>query len=158
METIYDFSAQTLQGKNITLSDYRGNYVLIVNTASQCWLTPQFEWLEKLYHDYKDKGLVILWFPSNQFAQELWSNDEIEQVCRLNYGVTFPMFETIIINGKDTHPLYVYLKKALPGLLTNAIKRNFTKFLIWPDGSPLHRFSPIDEPKKIEQYLQKVMN
>ena len=153
MTSIYDFTVTSLQGEEISLQHYAWKYLLIVNTASKCGLNPQLEWLEKLYKQYQDKGLVILWFPSNQFYQEFDNKEDIAQNCLINYGVTFPIMEMIAVNGKYTNPLYVYLKKALPGFLTNAIKRNFTKFLIWPDGTPLRRFAPTDTPEVIDEYL-----
>lgn len=154
MKTFYDYKAHTLQGKEVEMKSYEGKLVLVVNTASKCGLTPQFEGLEALYRKYKDKGLVILGFPCNQFAkQEPGDATSIQQGCLLNYGVSFPMFAKIKVNGKDAHPLYKYLKQELKGLVCNSVKWNFTKFLIDRDGKPLKRFSPITSPPKIEQYL-----
>ena len=152
----YDFKAKTLQGKEIGMDTYKGKTVLVVNTASKCGLTPQFEGLEALYRKHKDNGLVILGFPSNQFAnQEPGDEKSIAEGCLINYGVTFPMFSKIDVNGPDAHPLYKYLRTELPGILSNKIKWNFTKFLIDMDGKPVKRFSPTTKPDKIDQYLEK---
>jgi glutathione peroxidase len=156
--SFYDFKAKALGGKEISMDEYKGKTVLVVNTASKCGLTPQFEGLEELYRKYNDKGLVILGFPCNQFAnQEPGDEKSIAEGCLLNYGVTFPMFSKIDVNGPDAHPLYKYLKSALPGLLSNRIKWNFTKFLIDGEGKPVKRFSPATEPSKIDAYLQEKM-
>lgn len=156
MENIYSFKAITLQGKEIDFSLFKGKTVLIVNTASKCGFTPQYKGLEKLYQDYKDKGLIILGFPCNQFNnQEPGSNETIQSGCLINYGVSFPVFEKVAVNGKNTHPLFYYLKKALPGFITNSVKWNFTKFLIDANGKPIKRFAPFTTPEKIENYLVK---
>lgn len=158
MGNIYEFSATSLQGKEVDFESYKGKTILIVNTASSCGLTPQFEGLEDIYEKYKDKGLVILGFPCNQFGnQEAGDEKSIEAGCVLNYGVTFPMFSKIEVNGKDAHPIYKYLKKSLPGFPGNWIKWNFTKFLIDKNGKPLKRFAPWDKPEKIENYLEKLL-
>lgn len=155
----YDFEAESLRGEKVNMSNYKGKTVLVVNTASQCGLTPQFEGLEKLYESYKDQGLVILGFPSNQFAnQEPGDARSIAEVCQVNYGVTFPMFAKIEVNGSHAHPLYKYLKKKLSGLLGGRIKWNFTKFLIDKNGKPVKRFAPTTTPEKIKPYLQKILN
>lgn len=152
--SFYDFTATSLQGKEVKMSDFKGKTILLVNTASQCGLTPQYEGLEKIYEKYKEKGLVILGFPCNQFGnQEPGDEKSIAEGCLLNYGVSFPMFAKIEVNGSGAHPLFKYLKKELPGFPGNSIKWNFTKFLIAPDGKPLKRFSPITKPEKIERYL-----
>ena len=152
----YDFKAKTLQGKEVGMDTFKGKTVLVVNTASKCGLTPQFEGLEALYRKHKDNGLVILGFPSNQFAnQEPGDDKSIAEGCLINYGVTFPMFSKIEVNGPDAHPLYKYLRTELPGILSNKIKWNFTKFLIDMDGKPVKRFSPTTKPDKIDQYLEK---
>ena len=154
--SFYDFKAKTLGGKEISMDEYKGKTVLVVNTASKCGFTPQFAGLEELYMKYNDKGLVILGFPCNQFAnQEPGDEKSIAEGCLLNYGVTFPMFSKIDVNGPDAHPLYKYLKSALPGFLSNRISWNFTKFLIDGEGKPVKRFSPATEPGKIDTYLQK---
>jgi len=159
METsFYDFKAKSLGGKEISMEEYKGKTVLVVNTASKCGFTPQFGGLEELYKKYNDKGLVILGFPCNQFAnQEPGDEKSIAEGCLLNYGVTFPMFSKIDVNGTDAHPLYKYLKSALPGFLSKRIKWNFTKFLIDSEGKPVKRFAPSTEPDKIDTYLQTIM-
>jgi len=152
----YDFKAKTLQGKEIGMDTYKGKTVLVVNTASKCGLTPQYEGLESLYREHSENGLVILGFPSNQFAnQEPGDEKSIAEGCLLNYGVTFPMFSKIDVNGPDAHPLYKYLRSELSGVTGNKIKWNFTKFLIDSEGRPVKRFSPTTKPEKIEKYLEK---
>ena len=154
----YQFSAKSLQGKEISMEEYKGKTILVVNTASKCGLTPQFEGLEKLYKKYKDKGFVILGFPCNQFAnQEPGDEKSISEGCLINYGVSFPMFSKIEVNGGNTHPMYKYLKKELGSLFGGKIKWNFTKFLIGSDGKPLKRFSPITKPEKIDEYLNRTL-
>lgn len=160
MTTIYDFSAEKLEGAMQPLSDYAGKVLLIVNTASKCGFTPQFEGLEKIYQKYKEQGLLVLGFPCNQFAgQDPGSNSEIGAFCQRNYGVSFPMFAKINVNGSDAHPLYKYLTKEAKGLLgTEAVKWNFTKFLIGRDGKVIDRYATATKPeamaKAIEQALQ----
>lgn len=152
----YDFKAKTLQGKEIGLDTFKGKTVLVVNTASKCGLTPQYEGLEALYRKHSDKGLVILGFPSNQFAnQEPGDEKSIAEGCLINYGVTFPMFSKIDVNGTEAHPLYQYLRSKLPGTFSNKIKWNFTKFLIDAEGNPVKRFSSTTKPEKIGEYLEK---
>ena len=156
--SFYQFKAKSLQGKEISMKEYAGKVVLIVNTASKCGFTPQYEGLEKLYSTYKDKGLVILGFPCNQFAgQEPGSAEEISKFCTLKYGVTFPMFSKIEVNGKDADPLYKYLKKALPGTITNEIKWNFTKFLLDKTGKPIKRYAPTTKPEDITADIEKLL-
>jgi len=151
---IYEFSAKSLRGKDVSLEDYSGKVVLIVNTASKCGFTPQYKGLEELYIKYKDRGLVILGFPCNQFGkQEPGSETDISQGCLINYGVTFPMFSKVNVNGVDAHPLFKYLKDSMPGTFGKSIKWNFTKFLIGRDGKPVDRFSPITSPSRIESYI-----
>ena len=158
MSSFYDLKARSLQGKEISMKEYEGKVVLVVNTASKCGFTPQFEGLEKLYETYKDKGLVILGFPCNQFAnQEPGNADQIASGCVLNYGVTFQMFDKINVNGKDAHPVFAYLKEKLPGLLGGAIKWNFTKFLIDRNGNPVKRFAPATTPEKIEKDIKDLV-
>jgi glutathione peroxidase len=155
----YQFSAQSLQGKEISMEAYKGKTVLVVNTASKCGLTPQFEGLEKLYEKHKDKGFVVLGFPCNQFAnQEPGDEKSISEGCMINYGVTFPMFSKIEVNGENAHPMYKYLKKELKGTLSSRIKWNFTKFLIDTEGKPVKRFSPSTTPEKIDMYLSGFLN
>ena len=145
-----------MQGKETGMDTYKGKTVLVVNTASKCGLTPQYEGLEALYRKHKDKGLVVLGFPSNQFAnQEPGDEKSIAEGCLLNYGVTFPMFSKTDVNGPDAHPLFKYLRSELPGVLSNKIRWNFTKFLIDAEGSPVKRFSPATKPEKIGEYLEK---
>lgn len=159
METMfYDFKAKSLQGKEIEMDTFKGKTVLVVNTASKCGLTPQFEGLEKLYQKYKDNDFVILGFPCNQFAnQEPGDEKSISEGCLINYGVSFPMFSKIDVNGPNTHPIYKYLKTELKGTFGNNIKWNFTKFLIDKNGKPLKRFAPITKPEKIDSYLSKLL-
>lgn len=154
----YTFKATSLQGKDIEMSTYAGKTIVVVNTASKCGLTPQFEGLEKLYQQYKDKGLVILGFPCNQFAnQEPGDETSISEGCLLNYGVTFPMFAKIEVNGKNAHELYKYLKKELKGFLASNIKWNFTKFVIDKNGKPVKRFSPQVKPEQMEHFLVNLL-
>ncbi len=155
---IYQFKATSLKGEEINLSNYKGKTLLIVNTASKCGLTPQLSGLEKLYQQYKDCGLIILGFPCNQFAnQEPGEPKDIEKACIINYGVSFPMFAKIDVNGTNAHPLFNYLKSELKGTFGKKIKWNFTKFLISSNGKPLKRFAPITSPQKIEQYLATIL-
>lgn len=157
--SIYEFSAIKLNGEQANLSEYKGKTIVIVNTASQCGLTPQYEGLENIYNTYKDKGLVVLGFPCNQFGhQEKGSSDDIKEFCQVNYGVSFPMFEKIKVNGKDAHPIYNYLKSKLSGgLLGSAIKWNFTKFVIDKNGVPVKRFAPTTQPQKMVDYIESIL-
>lgn len=157
-QQFYQFSAKNLQNKEINMADYKGKAILVVNTASKCAFTPQLEGLEELYKTHKDKGLVILGFPCNQFAnQEPGDEKSISEGCMLNYGVSFPMFAKVDVNGEDAHPLFEYLKSELKGTFGNKIKWNFTKFLIDADGKPFKRFSPTTKPEKIEKYIKEVL-
>lgn len=150
----YSFYAVDLYGKEIPLKDYAGKTILVVNTASQCGFTPQLEGLEVLYKKYKDQGLVILGFPCNQFGnQEPGDERAIAEGCVVNYGVTFPMFSKVEVNGKNAHPLFTFLKNKLSGIFGKRIKWNFTKFLVAPNGKPVKRFSPTTRPEKIEKYV-----
>jgi glutathione peroxidase len=154
----YKFSAKSLQGKEIKMESYKGKTILVVNTASKCGFTPQFEGLENLNQKYKDKGLVILGFPCNQFAnQEPGDEKSISEGCVVNYGVTFQMFSKVEVNGDNAHPLYKYLKKKLGGWFGSRIKWNFTKFLIDSSGKPVKRFAPAFTPEKIDEYLTKYL-
>ena len=154
----YDFKATSLQGKEVSMESYKGKVVLVVNTASKCGLTPQYEGLEQLYKDFKDKGLVILGFPCNQFGkQEPGTEKEISEGCLINYGVSFPMFSKIDINGENAHPIYKYLKKELKGFPGSEIKWNFGKFLIDKQGVPFKRFSPITKPDKLRKDIEKLL-
>jgi len=145
---IYDFEAQTISGKKVKLGDYKDKALLIVNTASKCGLTPQYEGLEALYEAYKDQGLVVLGFPCNQFGrQEPGNGRDIEEFCQLNYGVSFPMFAKINVNGRNADPLFKYLKKSKKGILgSEKIKWNFTKFLINRNGDVVARYAPTVKP------------
>ncbi len=151
-ESVHDFTVKNIDGKDVKLSDYKGKVLLIVNVASKCGYTKQYTGLEALYKKYKDKGLVILGFPCNQFGgQEPGSEAEIKEFCSLNYNVTFPMFAKIDVNGDDTHPLYNYLKDQAPGILgTKAIKWNFAKFLVGKDGKVVDRFATQTTPEDID--------
>lgn len=159
METeFYKLTAPNLQGEEVKMEIYRGKTVVVVNTASQCGFTPQLAGLEDLYEKYKDKGLVILGFPCNQFGnQEPGDEKSIAQGCVVNYGVTFPMFSKVDVNGEDAHPVFKYLKAELNGLLGKRIKWNFTKFVIDPTGKPVKRFAPITKPEKMEKYIKSLV-
>jgi glutathione peroxidase len=157
--SIYDFSCQTPGGKDQALSDFQGKVLLVVNTASKCGFTPQFAGLEELYEKYREQGLAVLGFPCNQFGkQDPGSNDEITEFCQLNYGVSFPMFGKIEVNGSGTDPLFQHLKKEAPGALgTQRIKWNFTKFLIDSNGKVVKRYAPTVKPKDIEKDVKKLL-
>ena len=159
MPSIYDFSAKTLDGRDISLGDYKDKVLLIVNTASKCGFTPQYKGLEALYKKYKDKGLVVLGFPSNQFgAQEPGPESEIAEFCEMNYGVTFPMFSKVDVNGDAAHPLFKYLTTTKKGLLgSEAIKWNFTKFLVDRQGKVVARYAPNDAPESIAADVEKLL-
>jgi len=159
MSSVYDFNMPRLNGKEQSLGDYKGKVLLVVNTASKCGFTPQFEGLETLFKDLKDRGLVILGFPCNQFANQDPGNDEkIGEFCQINYGVSFPMFSKIEVNGAGTAPLYKYLKSEKPGLLgTERIKWNFTKFLVDRDGKVAQRFAPKDTPYSIRREIEALL-
>jgi len=158
-ETIYDFDAESIQGKPAHLSTQRGKVLLIVNTASACGFTPQFAGLEQLWRDYADRGLVVVGFPSNQFgAQDPGPNEQIASFCQLNYGVSFPMMAKVDVNGSDAHPLWKYLTKEAPGLLgSRSIKWNFTKFLVGRDGRVLKRYAPTDTPQSIRADIEAAL-
>ena len=156
--TIYDFSVKARDGKEISLKDYQGKVLLVVNTATGCGFTPQYKGLQELYNKYKDKGLEILDFPCNQFANQAPGNDdEIHTFCTGRFGITFPQFAKIDVNGKNEDPLYKYLKSQKGGLCTSKIKWNFTKFLVAKDGTVLKRFAPTDTPEKIDAYIAKAL-
>jgi glutathione peroxidase len=159
MTTVQDFEARTLAGKPVALKDYQGKVVLIVNTASKCGFTPQYKGLEALYRKYKDQGLEVLGFPCNQFgAQEPGNGQEIATFCETNYDVTFPMFAKLDVNGDAAAPVYRYLKSERPGLLgTEAIKWNFTKFLVDRAGKVVARFAPNDTPESIERDVARAL-
>jgi glutathione peroxidase len=158
MTTVYDFTVKMTNGEEKTLKEYQGKPLIIVNTASKCGLTPQFKGLQELYEKYKDQGLEILGFPCDQFANQEFSNiDETTQFCQLNYGVSFPIFAKIDVNGVKTDPLFAFLKKQKKGLLSNNIKWNFTKFLVDQNGQVVERYGPTTEPLKMENDLEKLL-
>ncbi len=156
---IYGFEVQTITGDKVALGNYENQVMLIVNTASKCGFTPQYEGLEALFEKYKDKGLVILGFPCNQFGrQEPGTESDIAEFCQLNYGVSFPMFSKVDVNGDDADPLFKYLKKSQKGLLgSEKIKWNFTKFLVNRDGKVVARFAPTVKPKDLEKDIEKLL-
>lgn len=159
MNNVYDFSANTLDGKPVSLRDYAGKVLLVVNTASKCGFTPQYQGLEALYQQYRDRGLAVLGFPCNQFgAQEPGTAAEIGSFCQKNYGVSFPMFEKIDVNGDGAHPLYRWLKSNAKGVLgTEAIKWNFTKFLIDRQGQVIDRFAPNTKPEDLKSEVEALL-
>jgi glutathione peroxidase len=158
MSSVYDFTANTIDGQPLKLDAYQGKTLLIVNVASKCGFTPQYKGLEALYEKYKDKGLVVLGFPCDQFGhQEPGDEKEIMQFCSLTYDVKFPMFAKIKVNGDDAHPLYKYLKSQEKGFLTSAIKWNFTKFLVDKTGTVLKRYGSMDTPDSIEKDLAPLL-
>jgi glutathione peroxidase len=159
-QTIYDFQAEKNNGEVYDFSAYQEKVVLVVNTASKCGFTPQYAGLEKLYEEFREQGLEILAFPSNQFMnQEPLSDEEIADFCQLNYGVSFPVFKKVDVNGKDAHPLFKFLKKEAPGLLgSQSIKWNFTKFLVGRDGKPVKRYAPSTKPEEIKSDIEKYLS
>ena len=158
MTTIYDFAALTNRGVEKSFADYRGQVLLIVNTASKCGFTPQYKELEALYQKYKDAGLVVIGFPCDQFAhQEPGTDTEIEQFCQINFGVTFPLMKKIEVNGENEHPLYTFLKAQAGGYFGRKIKWNFTKFLVSRDGSVIKRYAPATKPMKIEKDIVEML-
>jgi len=159
MASIYDFTAETIEGRPAPLSDHRGKVLLIVNTASKCGFTKQYAGLEELYRKHRDRGLVVLGFPCNQFgAQDPGSNEEIGAFCQRNYGVSFPMMAKIDVNGDGASPLYRWLTAEAPGLLgSKAIKWNFTKFLVGRDGRVLKRYAPQDAPEKLAKDIEAAL-
>jgi glutathione peroxidase len=159
MPSIYDFSAKTLDGREISLGDYRDKVLLIVNTASKCGFTPQYEGLESLHKQYGARGLAVLGFPCNQFgAQEPGDEAEIANFCSLTYDVSFPMFAKVEVNGDNTHPLFQFLKVAKPGLLgTEGIKWNFTKFLVDRNGEVVERYAPATKPAELEKTIESLL-
>ena len=157
--SVYDYSARSIDGQEQSLSQYRGHPLLIVNVASKCGFTPQYAGLEALYRKYHERGLEVLGFPCDQFGhQEPGDEAQIKEFCSLTYGVTFPMFAKIKVNGAETHPLYRYLKQARPGVMgLEAIKWNFTKFLIGKDGEALKRYAPADTPESLEADVEAAL-
>ena len=157
--SIYDFEALSIAGKPAHLSTQRGKVLLIVNTASACGFTPQFAGLEQLWQDYRDRGLVIVGFPSNEFGnQDPGSNDEIASFCQLNYGVSFPMMAKVEVNGARAHPIWKWLKAQAPGLLgSEGVKWNFTKFLVGRDGKVIRRYAPNDKPEALRRDIEQAL-
>ncbi|MCC5936771.1 MAG: glutathione peroxidase [Lunatimonas sp.] len=154
----YDLEATDIQGFSVKMDQYKGKVVLIVNTATKCGLAPQFDGLEKLHQAYQTSGLVVLGFPSNQFAnQEPGTDKNISETCSVNFGVTFRLMSKVQVNGKNTHPVFVYLKQSLGGLFTDDIKWNFTKFLIDRQGNPVKRFAPTTSPEQIEAFIKDLL-
>lgn len=158
--TVYDFKVKTIMGEETTLESYKGKVMLIVNVASKCGFTKQYTGLQELYEKYKDKGFVVLGFPCNQFmSQEPGTEKEIQNFCQVNFGVTFPLFAKIDVNGDNTHPLYVYLKSQASGFLgSESIKWNFTKFLVDKEGNVIERFGSSTEPKELEKDIEKYIS
>ncbi|QHW31642.1 glutathione peroxidase [Paenibacillus rhizovicinus] len=155
---VYDFTVLTSRGERKPLADYRGNVLLIVNTATKCGLAPQFKALQQLHERYKDQGLTVLGFPCNQFRdQEPVKDSEMQETCQINFGVTFPLLGKIDVNGPNADPLYNYLKQEASGFLSSSIKWNFTKFLVDAEGRVVKRFSPTTKPLKLEGQIQKLL-
>ena len=158
MAKIYDFKALNNKGEEVDFSQYEGKVLMIVNTASKCGFTPQYDGLEDLYKRYKNLGLEIVGFPCDQFAhQEPGSNEDIAEFCRLNHGVTFPLMSKIEVNGDNAHPIYKYLKSVARGIFGSAIKWNFTKFLISRDGTVIKRYAPTVTPAAMEKDIKKML-
>ena len=158
MSSLSDFEATSIDGEPVDLSSYAGQVVLIVNTASQCGFTPQYKGLQKLYDDYGDQGLTVLGFPCDQFGhQEPGSEDEIGAFCEKNFGVTFPLFSKVDVNGDEAHPVFQWLRAQKGGLLGSKIKWNFTKFLIGKDGQVIDRFAPTTKPEKLADDIEKAL-
>lgn len=159
-DPIFDVPLRTIEGSDTTLAEHRGDVLLIVNTASECGFTPQYEGLERLHETYADQGLAVLGFPCNQFGgQEPGTNDEIQEFCKVRFGVTFPLFERVEVNGAGAHPLYEHLKGEAPGLLgSRNVKWNFTKFLVGRDGRVLERFAPGTKPEKLEATIETALD
>ncbi len=157
--SLYEFSATDIRGNEVSLADYRDHVMLIVNTASKCGFTPQFEGLENLYAELREKGLVVLGFPCNQFGgQDPGTDGQIEEFCQLNYGVSFPMFSKIEVNGDDAHPLFHYLKNEAKGAMgSRSIKWNFTKFLVNREGKVIKRYGSVDKPETIKKDVEKLL-
>ena len=156
---IYEYKANSISGDAVSMEQFQGKVLLVVNTASKCGFTPQYKGLEALYQKYRERRLVILGFPCNQFGhQEPGDAEQITDFCERNYGVSFPLFEKVDVNGKDAHPLFGFLKQEAPGLLgSTGIKWNFTKFLVAPDGRVVKRFAPNDKPESIEPHIEALL-
>ena len=158
MTTLHDFTATSIAGDDVDLADYRGKAVLVVNTASKCGFTPQYEGLEALHRLFGDDGLVVLGFPCDQFGhQEPGDEAQIADFCQLNYGVSFPMFAKVDVNGKDAHPLFAWLRKERGGIAGDRIKWNFTKFLVAPDGTVVDRYAPSTKPQKLVGDIEAIL-
>ncbi|AYA76750.1 glutathione peroxidase [Bacillus sp. Y1] len=157
--TVYQFEAKKINGETISLSEYKGEVLLIVNTASNCGFTPQYKELQELYEQYKEKGFTVLGFPCNQFMnQEPGTESDIQSFCEMNFGVTFPLFSKVDVNGKSAHPLFQYLTEEAPGVLgMKAVKWNFTKFLVNRSGEVVERYAPNTNPKEISQDIEKLI-
>lgn len=156
--SIYDYSTKDIDGNIVPMDEYKGKVVLIVNTASKCGFTPQYAGLEKLYQDFKGQDFLVLGFPSNQFKeQEPGSDDDIKNFCEINYGVTFPLFSKVDVNGDDAHDLFKYIRKETKGLLGDSVKWNFTKFLVDRNGQVIKRFSPQTPPDKLVDDIKKLL-
>jgi glutathione peroxidase len=156
---LHQFVITTPQGKTIKMSDFKGKVILIVNTATKCGLTPQFDGLEQIHQTYKDKNIVVIGFPCNQFGgQEPETNDSIEESCRINFGVTFQLTEKTEVNGVNTHPVFEYLKNELGGFFGKKIKWNFTKFLVDKEGKPYKRYAPTTKPSKLINDIELLLN
>lgn len=156
--SVYQFTATSIKGEGKQLSDYSGQVMLIVNTASNCGFTPQYKGLQSLYEKYQEQGFVVLGFPCNQFmSQEPGTDEQIHSFCEMNFGVTFPMFAKVDVNGPAAHPLFHYLTKAAPGMITDAVKWNFTKFLVDKKGNVVKRFAPTTKPEEIEADIKKLL-
>ncbi len=158
MATLHDFDAIKINGDEESLSDYKGKVVLVVNTASNCGFTPQYDGLQKLQDQYGDRGFAVLGFPCDQFGhQEPGPNDEIATFCKKNYGVTFPLFAKVNVNGSESHPIFKFLRSAKSGMLGNKIKWNFTKFLVDGDGKVIKRFGSTTKPEKLTKEIEKLL-
>lgn len=157
--SLYDFKVKNIDGNEKSLKDYEGKVLLVVNVASKCGFTPQYKQLEEIYKKYKDQGFEVLAFPCNQFkAQEPGNESDIKSFCEMNFGVSFPLFAKVDVNGKNAHPLFTQLKKDLPGIMgTQMIKWNFTKFLIDKNGHPFSRYAPNENPMDISKDIEKLL-
>jgi len=158
-DSFFGLAATDTRGRQVPMAAYEGKVVLVVNTASKCGFTPQYKGLEELHRKYKDRGLVVLGFPCDQFAhQEPGSDDEIASFCQVNFGVTFPLMSKVEVNGKGAHPVFAFLKAKTAGILGGAVKWNFTKFLVGRDGKTVERFSPATEPEKLEADIERALS
>jgi glutathione peroxidase-family protein len=157
-KSLYDLTFVDNHGKEVSLSEYTGQPVLIVNTASKCGFTPQYDGLQKLHEEFKDQGLAVIGFPCDQFAhQEPGDDADIEEFCKVNYGVTFPLSQKVDVNGKETHPVFAFLKENSSGLLGSSVKWNFTKFLVAPDGTTVKRYAPKTAPADLQDDIEALL-